>query len=152
MALVASEITARLIIVAQFPALRGSQFEITSEATTVYNCIAWAAGDTDKFWWPGHFWPRSVGRNVTRESFVKAFQSRGYAVCDSPGAEASFEKIALYEHNGTPTHAARLLPNGRWSSKLGRSHDISHPLEGLNGDQYGSPVLFMKRKVVDAAA
>ncbi|MEO5774348.1 MAG: hypothetical protein ABIQ32_09565 [Sphingomicrobium sp.] len=98
-----------------------------------------------QFWWPGVFWPKSVGKQETRENFVKAFGTKGYRVCDGPDPEEGYEKIALYELDGVPTHAAKLLPDGRWSSKLGSSNDIAHTLEALNGDQYGEPVLFLKR-------
>jgi hypothetical protein len=127
--------------------LAQSPFEITSEPTQEYNCIAWAAGESDRFWWPGRFWPASVGRKVNRANFIRAFESIGYKMCETPDVEAGYEKVALYESNGEPTHAARLLPNGRWTSKLGWEHDISHSLEGLNGDNYGEPVVFMRRQL-----
>jgi hypothetical protein len=146
---VASEIATRLRLVREFPGLAESPFEVTSEPDPNYNCIAWAAGDTEHFWWPGLgpgcFWPPSVPRATTRVAFVRAFQKIGYRPCTGPEPEDGFEKIALYELDGSPTHAAKLLANGRWSSKLGRFHDISHSLDGLNGQQYGEPVLFMRR-------
>ena len=145
MAHMASEIAVRLALVGKFPELARSPFEITSDQNPFYNCIAWAAGDTENFWWPGVFWPKSAPRKVTRESFVRAFATRGFKPCDSPDLEDGYEKVALYEKDGEPTHAARLLPNGRWTSKLGKFHDISHDLDGLNGDEYGTPVLFLRR-------
>lgn len=132
-------------LIRAFPGLAKSHFEITSDPNALYNCIAWAAGDDQHFWWPGAFWPRSLGKQVTRENFVQAFETRGYAVCAHPDPEVGFEKVALYEDNGIPTHAARQLADGRWTSKLGSFHDIAHSLDALNGDQYGAPVLYMKR-------
>lgn len=140
-----SEIAVRLALVKEFPGLAQSAFEITSEPTPIYNCIAWAAGETDHFRWPNKSWPPSVGRANSRDNFIRFFGSYGYKKCDSPNSEAGYEKVVLYEKDGAPTHAARLLPNGRWTSKLGSSHDISHSLEGLNGDNYGAPVVFMRR-------
>jgi hypothetical protein len=35
---------------ALFPRLRGTAYRITSPASEVYNCIAWAAGDTEHWW------------------------------------------------------------------------------------------------------
>lgn len=135
-----------MAVVAKFPALKQSPFELTSPETNVYNCIAWAAGDDQNFWWPTAHWPKGVSRKVTRTSFVKAFAKLGYCVCNSSEPEDGFEKVALYEDsNGEPTHAARLLPNGKWTSKLGPFVDISHSLEGLIGVEYGSPAVFMKR-------
>ena len=39
-------------IEAAFPALVGTGYFVTSPATPEYNCIAWAAGETDRWWWP----------------------------------------------------------------------------------------------------
>ncbi len=46
---------------------------------------------------------------------------------------------------GLPTHAARQLASGRWTSKLGKAEDIEHDLHDLEGDLYGIVVLLMKR-------
>ncbi|HMD98104.1 MAG TPA: hypothetical protein VKM93_12350 [Terriglobia bacterium] len=35
-----------------FPNLNAGNHEITSAASRLYNCIAWAAGDTQRWWWP----------------------------------------------------------------------------------------------------
>jgi hypothetical protein len=145
MVVVASEIEARRAIVQNFPGLAQSPFQITSEPTSDYNCIAWAVGENDQWRWPTKSWPPSIGRAEKRANFVRFFQGYGYKSCDNPEPEDGFEKIALYENDGVPTHAARLLPNGWWTSKLGGEHDISHSLDGLNGDDYGQPVAFMRR-------
>jgi hypothetical protein len=59
--------------------------------------------------------------------------------------EIGIEKIALYLKNGAPSHAARQLPDGKWSSKLGEADDITHTLDGLNGDRYGAHSKYMQR-------
>ena len=65
---------------------------------------------------------------VVVECFIDAYRTLGYEPCDSEVVEKGFEKIALYvQVNGSPTHVARQLPNGIWTSKLGRSFDIEHP-------------------------
>lgn len=38
---------------------------------------------------------------------------------------------------GIPSHAARQLPNGRWTSKCGQAEDIEHDLRDLEGRLYG---------------
>lgn len=49
--------------------------------------------------------------------------------------------------DGSPTHAARQLPDGTWTSKLGKDVDISHDsLDGLSGDRYGTPALILRRR------
>ena len=145
MAEMATAIDMHLRLVAIFPNLATTPYAVTSPPTDTYNCIAWAAGDDEKFWWPGRFWPKDIPAAVTRLAFIKAFTELGYEVCANPDLEEGFEKICLYEKLGKPTHAARQLLDGRWTSKLGRSHDISHLLEGLKGKLYGKPAVFMKR-------
>ncbi|MCG8587287.1 MAG: hypothetical protein MI757_21490 [Pirellulales bacterium] len=46
------------------------------------------------------------------------------------------------------THAARQLPDGRWTSKLGKAEDIEHDsANDVAGGLYGEVVEFMKRPV-----
>jgi hypothetical protein len=47
--------------------------------------------------------------------------------------------------DGTPTHAARQLPDGTWTSKLGISEDIQHALDDLAGAVYRAVVQILKR-------
>jgi hypothetical protein len=132
----------------QFPGLSVG-YTITSNATPDYNCIAWAAGNTDRWWWPAHdgFWPRRVIRQETLAAFVQAYETLGYEVCPDGSVEVGFEKIAIYaDAGGHPTHAARQLQTGRWTSKLGESVDIEHlDADAVNGSLYGAPQRFMGR-------
>lgn len=139
-----------------FPSLSGDNYLITSPQTPEYNCIAWAAGDTEAWWWPDrnnqYYWPPSVPRTETIDSFIRAYALQGYNVCQTADYEDGFEKIALYtDPQGKPTHAARQLNSGHWTSKLGNWEDIEHfTLEGLNGTPYGAVALIMKRQVKPA--
>jgi hypothetical protein len=137
-----------------FPGLRGSGYQVTSPQNETYNCIAWAAGDTTNWWWPdapdnpdSSHWPPGVPRMETLESFRHAFAALGYSVCEDDQLEAGYEKIALFALAGAPTHAARQLASGRWTSKLGPMEDIEHALHDLTGLVYGSVVLTMRRPV-----
>jgi hypothetical protein len=66
-------------------------------------------------------------------------------MCD---LENGYEKVAIYTLNGVPTHAARQLPNGNWTSKLGSEIDIEHnSLDCLNGTVYGKAEIIMKRRI-----
>ena len=56
-------------------------------------------------------------------------------------------RVAQATSDGEPTHAARQLPNGKWTSKLGRWEDIEHDLEGLTGEMYGSVQQILKRQI-----
>ena len=135
-----------------FPGLRGTGYQVTSPQDDKYNCIAWAANDTTVWWWPDEpdnsdspFWPPGVTRAETLEAFTEAFTTLGYRVCGDVQLELRFEKIALFAVGGVPTHAARQLANGRWTSKLGPMEDIEHVLADLTGVRYGTVVQLMKR-------
>jgi len=139
-------------IEALFPALLDAGFRITSPATSDYNCIAWAAGNMARWWWPGDdpddaavFWPPGVAARETVDAFTAAFATIGYVVCAGEGLESGFEKIALFAKVGIPTHTARQLPSGRWTSKLGRREDIEHDLHAISGTLYGTVVLLLRR-------
>lgn len=135
----------------QFPFLADEGFTETSPATAQYNCIAWAAGRTDEWWWPlplgAYSWPAGIPRTETLDSFLLAFQSLGYTKCEDQKLEPGFERIALFTLDGKPTHAARQLADGFWTSKLGKWIDISHSLNGLVGPMYGEVAAFMKRPI-----
>ena len=135
----------------EFPCLTETNYNITSPSDIQYNCIAWAAGEDDVWWWPDkmltRFWPQQAPRQVTIEAFIQAFSTKGYMPCDDGSLENGFEKIALYTLDGAPTHAAKQLPEGTWSSKLGEVHDISHTIDALNGPKYGSVTVFLKKKI-----
>ncbi len=139
-----------------FPGLIGTGYQVTSPQDDTYNCIAWAAGDTTQWWWPGEpaapdnspYWPSGVPRLETLKAFREAFATLGYTVCDDDRLEAGFEKIAVFALLGAPKHAARQLPSGRWTSKLGEWEDIEHALHDLTGMVYGSVALVMKRPLL----
>jgi hypothetical protein len=133
-----------------FPSLRNSLFQITSPAARDYNCIAWAAGDTTRWWWPAPdtdvaYWPAGVDLEETLDAFVAAFATLGYAPCADEESEPGYQKVALFAMALVPTHAARQLPSGRWTSKLGLREDIEHDLQAVSGDVYGKVVMLLKR-------
>ena len=141
-----------------FPGLRGKIWQLTSAATSRYNCLAWAAGDISQWWWPcdpieDYYWPAGVEHAETLAAFVSAYSLLGYAPCSTPQAEPGYEKVALFAAaDGIPTHASRQLPSGRWTSKLGEGEDIEHDLQDIGGAIYGSVVQLMRRPCSAAAA
>lgn len=137
-----------------FPDLAGAAHDETSPQTKKYNCIAWAAGESHRRWWPDDpdlgfsHWPISAPRETTLAAFVAAFESVGYKTCTSPDRERGFEKVVLYADALGPQHAARQLANGKWTSKLGDAEDIGHKTpESLNGPLYGQPVAYFRRRL-----
>ena len=80
------------------------------------------------------------------ECFIEAFATLGFSQCDAVEYEKGFEKVAIYvDTSGKPTHAARQLSSGLWTSKLGNLQDIEHEIDGVSGDLYGSVAVIMKR-------
>lgn len=166
---------------AWFPKLAAAGYKKTSERTGfppqagAYNCIAWAAGDpgSARWWWPApdSYWPPWAKlREPTVECFVITFRRLGYRVCHSSRPEFAYEKVALYAihrsygaarppeswrdmQGWVPTHMARQLGDGAWTSKCGPCEDITHftldALEsyGSPSNSYGCPVVYMKRLV-----
>jgi len=135
-----------------FPDLARTGFRITSTPNPAYNCIAWAVGETTKWWWPDpdgfDYWPPGIPRERTVPAFVQALATVGFSPCDYDSLEPGWEKVAIYATGEGPTHAARQLPIGAWTSKLGPDDDIEHTLMGLCGLAYGSVVEFLRRPVV----
>jgi hypothetical protein len=134
-----------------FSALTDENHIETSPTDNQYNCIGHAAGSR-LWWWPADviggaiYWPPGIPRDLTIEAFISAYATIGYADCGQDGRlEEGFEKVAIYAKDGVPQHAARQLDTSYWTSKLGRSEDISHHLEHLEGEQYGNVVRYLKR-------
>jgi hypothetical protein len=120
----------------------------TSPQSDLYNCIAWAAGDSARWWWPDEdsYWPSGAPRVYEISAFLAAYQTLGYVECEDADLEAGFEKIAIYADTKGPQHAARQLGDGKWTSKLGPYEDISHiHVSCVNCPLYGVAVKFMKR-------
>ena len=135
----------------ELPRLASEGYEVTSSPTDEYNCIAYAAGETDR-WWShvddaDYYWPEHASSTPSVASLIEVFAGLGYEICDDAGDEPGFRKIALYaDRGGDWTHAAVQLPSGEWSSKLGPDEDISHRApESLDTAAYGEVHCFMRR-------
>ena len=139
-----------------FPFLTADNHTVTSKATRRYNCIAWAASEneTHRRWDPDpqgiYYWPPGIPRSTRMDVVAQAYGTLGYRPCPSMALEDGIDKIAIYgvTRNGVAfaTHAARQLPSGEWTSKLGDYEDIRHPdLGAVNGMLYGEAVLYMQR-------
>jgi len=134
-----------------FPGTLAHPFLITSPPAKNYNCIAWACEDSSAWYWPdpdhNNFWPDNVPREVTLGAFQLLFEHLGYEACLDDSLEKRFQKIAIYsDSNNTPTHAARQLPNGNWTSKLGSWYDVAHTVQNMDNGQYGKVAIIMRKK------
>jgi hypothetical protein len=130
-----------------FPRLTTQNHRVTSPASQDYNCIAWAAGDTTRWWQPDVYWPIPAPPTACDiQVLVQAYQSLGFAPCADGAVEPGFEKVALYGNFYFYLHAARQLPNGTWTSKLGPDVDIEHSTpEDVAEGVYGVVMYFMRR-------
>ena len=63
--------------------------------------------------------------------------------------EPGVEKIAIFSDTaGDPRHAARQLPSGAWTSKLGDHVDIEHTdVNAVGGLLYGEATVYMRRVI-----
>lgn len=121
-----------------------------------YNCIAYAVGHTDKWWWPDpkkylYYWPPHLPRQhpntETLENFIRAFEWKGYKRCKSGKFKKGVEKVVIFLKNNRPTHAARQLESGLWTSKCGKLEDIQHEtLAAVEGTSYGRAMVFLHRR------
>jgi len=134
-----------------FPNLKAGTFRDTSAPTDRYNCIAWAAGNDDKWWepadLPGYYWPPDIAQEYAIERAVALFVRLGFVTCSGAERESDFEKVAIYSDGVEYTHAARQVASGQWTSKLGHHQDIEHASpECLVGHEFGQVACIMKRQ------
>ncbi len=131
----------------KFPGLSPNNYQLIGDPTTSYNGLAWAIGEQekDRWWSPDpfgiYYWPHLVPKEETLETYTELFRLHGYSHC--PGNDESFEsgveKVAIYCKAGVPTHVARQLSDGQWTSKLGGGPCIIHnTLSSLEGEIFGT--------------
>ena len=145
-------------ILAEFPgATLGENCWETSPKSEAYNCFAWAAEDDTRHWDPrtqfhpyGGYWPRRAPAGLTVSAIEATFRMvGGYVRTNNDKPEPGICKVAVFAHNGRPTHMARQLASGKWASKLGADEDIEHSSPSvLEGGDYGRVVLLLARRVI----
>lgn len=133
-----------------FPQLTAANSRLTSPEDEDYNCIAWAAENSDRWWWPDpqqqSYWPAAAPRVETVEAFVVAYGTLGYTERTGAALEVGKQKVAIFASpQGKPTHAARQRPDGWWASKLGQNIDIEHELTAVEGPTYGAVAVVLAR-------
>lgn len=113
--------------------------------------MAWAV-DEDSFRidpFSGQWGSSGVSRVPTIAALMEVYAEYGYEPCEDGEIEKGYEKLAIYAEPMTAriTHAAKQLPDGSWTSKLGDWQDIMHKTpEALQGADYGTVQQFMRRK------
>lgn len=140
-----SAASVRAELEADFPNLVRVHWSIKSPYDDAYQCIAWAACRTDRKWWPMDSFPQSPPDvywpiepvDETVDSFVHAFATLGYKLCENSSFEFGYQKVAIYAADDMSVrHMARQEFFGRgWLSKPGKLEDILHPdLASIEGD------------------
>lgn len=134
-----------------FPGLSLTAHSRTSDSSPDYNCLAWAIGETHRWWesynLPGYHWPNGIKGDGSVKSVIKALRLSGFVRCKDGTIEEQFEKLAIYGESGEFMHIARQLADGKWTSKFGKSIDMSHDnAECLCGDEYGAVEAYMRRE------
>ena len=133
-----------------FPNLRDEGFTVIDPPSDMYNCIAYAAGDTSQWWdhTPRRYWPSYATRSERIESLQEVFVGLGFEECYDVTFQFGYQKIALYEDKGTWEHATTQIPNQAWRSKMGRGPVIEYRSpESLSDGPYGNPMVYMRRVV-----
>src|SRR5262249_40151901 len=126
---------------AGFPRLR-EEFEVLAAASPSYNCIGWSLGFNNSW-----VWPVEAGQTVSLYHFDALYRYYGFTRVNKLAyrRQPDHDKVVLYaarRANGhiTPTHAARQMPDGSWTSKLGSLPLIRHlHPHDVAGPSYGSP-------------
>jgi hypothetical protein len=85
---------------------------------------------------------------LSLDRYVRAFELQGDERSETDEVEAGYEKVAIYAgSDAVPTHAARQLSSGWWTSKLGKAEDIEHrSLAALEGTVYGTVARVLRRR------
>jgi hypothetical protein len=120
-----------------FPKLNVDTATVTGEATTVYNCISWTVGVTDRWLWPG----------ASLTNFDGFYRQWG-CVRSNNGPIAAW---GLNTSNMTHGCVSGDGHGPRWESKCGSSLRIQHGLIELESSSYGHVIAFYN-KVVGVAA
>jgi hypothetical protein len=111
------------------PGLRGSGCVVTSPEDIRCDGLAWAAEDEEHWWWPNEdsHWPEEAAREETIAAVVAAYGVLGFVSGEGLLVEQEYEDMVIYtSRDGTPTHVARQLQFGLWSSKRGLLQDVEH--------------------------
>jgi hypothetical protein len=120
-----------------FPKLNVDDAVVTGEVTSVYNCISWTVGVTDRWLWPG----------ASLSNFDAFYRGWGFARAENGPIAGWGRSSADMTHGNVsgPSHGPR------WESKCGGSLRIQHGLTELEGATYGRVLVFYAR-ALDAEA
>ena len=80
------------------PLLAAEGYQVTSEPSHEYNCIAYAVGETDRWWshstGAGYYWPEHASRTPAIQSLIEAFAGLGYELCEGAMSRAEQKRTS----------------------------------------------------------
>jgi len=122
-----------------FPAMNTGTTVVAAPETPDYNCIAWTVGQTR-----GWYWPPRMFHMPPEDCFRIFYSMKGFEPDPSGTGEIALWKVgpAAYTHG-----SVRGEGHGpRWESKLGELARVQHSFEDLQGEMYGAPCEYYRRK------
>jgi len=114
-----------------FPSLDVNRAVVTGEMSTVYNCISWTVGVTNRWLWPGN----------SLANFDTFYRGFGFVRAGN-GTIAAWGISASSMTHGSITGPGH---GPRWESKCGGDLRIQHGLGELVSSSYGHVVAFYRR-------
>jgi len=114
-----------------FPNLDVNAAIVTDEISSVYNCISWTVGITNRWIWPGN----------TLVNFDTFYQGFGF-VQAGDGPISAWGNSTLNMTHGAVSGSGH---GPRWESKCGNDLRIQHGLSELVGSLYGRVIAFYRR-------
>lgn len=76
------------------------------------------------------------------------FEYFGFSQCSEASYEKDFDKVALYANKEGWTHAAKIIGDNVFHSKIGTAWDIHHSGGNIFAEtEYGSIFTYMKRPI-----
>ncbi len=134
-----------------FPNLKSAKYAVTSPCDPSYNCVAFAFGDTSRWWQRDHvkpnYWPEGIEEDDTLHSWIKVAATCGFRDTSNSNPDPEQDKIAIYVKGEEPQHICFRSGNGPWMSKLGEDVDVVHEtLHALEGNVYGNVRICLSRQ------
>jgi hypothetical protein len=114
-----------------FPGLDVDRAVVTGEVSTVYNCISWTVGVTNRWLWPGN----------SLANFDTFYHGFGF-VRAGDGTIAAWGLATSNMTHGSVTGPGH---GPRWESKCGGDLRIQHGLGELVSSSYGHVVAFYRK-------
>lgn len=144
------------------PNLKNTKYSfVANSAKDNRNCISASLNIPSPWIWPSYngyerdddsshagFWPRNLSNDTTLENFLNMYKLFGFEQTDNSEYEDGYWKNVIYgQDENNITHAAHILKDGSYVSKLGTGPMIVHEPKAIEGDIYGHIITYVKQKL-----